>query len=63
MCKQKFLWRYIMAIATSAEQISPLGVGSKVPDGALLTMDGQSTTLKAVLNDKAAVIIFYRGEW
>ncbi len=52
-----------MTIAASAEQIAPLGAGSSVPDGALVTMDGQKTSLKEVLNNKPAVIIVYRGDW
>ncbi len=52
-----------MTIATTAEQITPLSVGNTVPDGALLGMDGQKTSLKEVLNNKPAVIIFYRGDW
>ncbi len=52
-----------MTIAATAEQIIPLSVGSSAPDGDLITMDGNKTSLKEVLNNKPAVIIFYRGDW
>ncbi len=52
-----------MAIAASADQITPLAVGSMAPDGPLVAMKGQQTTLKRVLNDKASIVIFYRGDW
>ncbi len=52
-----------MTIAATAEQIAPLSVGTNVPEGALITMDGQKTSLKEVLNNKPAVVIFYRGDW
>ncbi len=52
-----------MTIATSAEKISPLAVGSNLPDGPLGTMDGQKTTLEQAINGKASIIVFYRGDW
>ncbi len=52
-----------MIVATNAEQITPLREGQTVPQGSLTTMDGQTTTLQAVLQDQAAVLIFYRGSW
>ncbi len=52
-----------MNVAASADLISPLQVGAPLPNGPLTTMDGQKTTLFDVVQDKPAVIIFYRGIW
>jgi peroxiredoxin len=44
----------------------PSGVaepGSRLPDGELLDVGGQPTTLAQNLGDKPAVIVFYRGGW
>ena len=44
----------------------PSGVvepGSRLPDGELLDVDGQPTTLARNLGGKPAVIVFYRGAW
>jgi peroxiredoxin len=45
---------------------SPSGVaapGSRLPDGELLDVGGQPTTLAQNLGAKPAVIVFYRGGW
>ncbi len=52
-----------MQVAPTAEQITPIQVGSIVPNGSLTTMDGQLTSLHDVINNKPAVLIFYRGSW
>jgi peroxiredoxin len=39
------------------------GAGSRLPDGVLLDVTGQPTTLADTLAGKPAVIVFYRGEW
>jgi peroxiredoxin len=38
-------------------------VGSAMPDGDLLDLNGEPTTLDAVRRGKPAVIVFYRGAW
>jgi peroxiredoxin len=38
-------------------------VGSPMPDGKLLNVDGQPTTLADELDGKPAVVVFYRGGW
>jgi peroxiredoxin len=38
-------------------------VGSRLPDGELLDVAGQPTTLAQSLGGKPAVIVFYRGAW
>ncbi len=52
-----------MTIAPTADAISPLGLGKKVPDGSLQAMDGSQTTLYEALQEKPTILIFYRGEW
>jgi peroxiredoxin len=45
---------------------NPSGVaepGSRLPDGGLLDVGGQPTTLAQNLGGKPAVIVFYRGGW
>lgn len=38
-------------------------VGSPMPDGDLLDAHGGSTTLRAALDGKPGVVVFYRGAW
>lgn len=38
-------------------------VGSTMPDGDLLDPDGGPTSLTAVRDGRAAVVVFYRGVW
>ncbi len=52
-----------MNIAPAAEQITPLAIGKKIPNGPLQAMNGSQTTLYDVIENKPAVIIFYRGVW
>ncbi len=52
-----------MNVASSADLISPIKVGEKVPNGSLTDMSGNTTQLYDILQNKPAVIIFYRGVW
>ncbi len=52
-----------MSVATSTENITPIAEGQILPDGPLLTMDGQTTTLYDCIQQQAAILIFYRGSW
>lgn len=52
-----------MAIANSPEQITPLLKGAKIPSTSLTQLDGTSVSLPTLLNNKPAVLIFYRGSW
>ncbi len=52
-----------MNVAVSADKIIPIKVGSALPDGPLLDMENKATTLHAVLQNKPAVLIIYRGSW
>ncbi|MDH2444913.1 peroxiredoxin-like family protein [Amnibacterium sp. CER49] len=40
-----------------------VSVGDVVPDSTLLTPEGTTTTLSAVLAGRPAVLVFYRGAW
>jgi hypothetical protein len=50
-------------LPSAAEAVSPVLVGSAVPDGPLQTSDGEATTLGALLDRQPAVLVFYRGHW
>lgn len=50
-------------VPDSAEEVKPIGVGSKVPRAAVKTIDGRATTLAKVLAGKPTVLAFYRGGW
>ena len=50
-------------LASSQEQVRPILLGSKMPDVPLRTVAGKSTTLKAQVGGKPAILVFYRGGW
>lgn len=50
-------------IPTSADQIRPILVGQSLPSLPLLSSQGTSFNLKAQLEKKPALLIFYRGGW
>jgi peroxiredoxin len=50
-------------LASSADKIRPVLLGTKLLDVALKTVDGKNTTLKEQVADKPAVLVFYRGGW
>ncbi|MDK2972068.1 MAG: hypothetical protein PWP23_1823 [Candidatus Sumerlaeota bacterium] len=51
-------------VAPTAEAATPLKPGDKVPETApLRRADGQSVSLSQLLENKSAVIVFYRGGW
>jgi hypothetical protein len=50
-------------LPSAAEAVSPVLVGTAVPDGSLSTATGESTTLGALRGGEPAVLIFYRGHW
>jgi hypothetical protein len=52
-----------VALPSSAEAVSPILVGTTVPDGVLRTAEGRETTLRALLDREPAVLVFYRGHW
>lgn len=50
-------------LATSAEQVRPLLLGSTLPDVSLQSVDGKPVSLKEQVNGKPAILVFYRGGW
>jgi len=50
-------------IPKSAEEINPIKVGDKIPEATLSLVTGQQVKMTKVLNNKPALIIFYRGGW
>ncbi len=56
-----------MNVATSAELVTPLGVGNALPDAALtvplLDMNGKSLAFQDIIKEKPAILIVYRGSW
>lgn len=50
-------------LVTSAEEVSPVLVGTTVPDGTVKTEDGKETTLFDLRAGRPAVLVFYRGHW
>lgn len=50
-------------LATSAEQVRPLLLGSTLPDVSLQSVDGKPVSLKQQVNGKPAILVFYRGGW
>jgi len=49
-------------VVRDARNITPLAVGSPVPDVALSTKDGERVKLKAKIQ-QPTVVVFYRGGW
>ena len=50
-------------LAAAGEPSGVARPGTRLPDGQLLDVTGQPTTLGAALAAKPAVIVFYRGGW
>jgi peroxiredoxin len=52
-----------IAIPFSADAVSPLEEGSKIPPVKLTTPEGESFNLNAFVKEQPAVLIFYRRGW
>lgn len=50
-------------LAASPQQVTPVLLGSALPDAPLQAIDGGATTLAKAVGGKPAVIVFYRGGW
>lgn len=50
-------------IAEKPERVSPILIGQKIPSAALKKLDGNSIDLQQAINNKASLIIVYRGGW
>jgi peroxiredoxin len=51
------------AIASKAEDVQPLLVGSPVPSVEVTTVEGAAVDLRAAINGKPTLLVFYRGGW
>jgi peroxiredoxin len=51
------------ALAAAGKPAGTAQPGTPLPDGELLDVTGQPTTLAAALGGRPAVIVFYRGGW
>lgn len=50
-------------VASSAEQVTPLMNGQQIPDVSVRRPDGSEVNLRELVEEKPAVILFYRGGW
>ena len=52
-----------LSIPLVAEDISPILIGEKLPNANFQNAEGDYVQLKAVLEEKPTVLVFYRGGW
>ncbi len=50
-------------LAVSALEVRPLLLGTKAPDSMAKSLDGKAVSLTSILNNKPAILVFYRGGW
>lgn len=50
-------------IAETAEDISPLLIGEKVPKTAVISVENEKIPLHNIISQKPTVLLFYRGGW
>lgn len=50
-------------VASKAEDVKPVGVGSLVPDVPVTLITGETKPLRSLTNGSKSVIVFYRGGW
>ncbi len=64
LCSALFLTATLSAeIPSRATDTQPLEKGVTAPDPALLTLEGDETSLNRVLQGEPTVLVFYRGSW
>ena len=51
------------AIPLVAEDISPILIGETLPNGNFQNVEGEYIQLKAILEEKPTILVFYRGGW
>lgn len=49
--------------ATSADEVTPALIGSKLPELVLKSSDGSAFDLLAAVEKKPTILILYRGGW
>ncbi|WP_088329671.1 peroxiredoxin-like family protein [Lacimicrobium sp. SS2-24] len=50
-------------VADSAELVTPLMNGQRIPNASVKRADGSDVNLRELVSEKPAVILFYRGGW
>jgi len=50
-------------VASSADQVQPLGVGRAAPSAAMRTSDGDMVKMDTIYRRMPTVLVFYRGGW
>jgi hypothetical protein len=50
-------------VAKSADGVSPLAVGSRIPSVRVQDIDGKPVALDTALGSEHVALIFYRGGW
>ncbi|MGH9339685.1 MAG: hypothetical protein ACRD1R_08890 [Acidobacteriota bacterium] len=50
-------------VAPSAKDIRPLRPGSQIPEISFEDLEGRTISLSALVAEKPAILIFYRGGW
>lgn len=50
-------------VPAAAEDVCPIKIGETLPALTFNTVEGESVNLKRLLQDKPAVLVFYRGGW
>lgn len=53
----------VSSIPLVAEDISPILIGETLPNASLENLEGKYVQLKALLEEKPTVLVFYRGGW
>ena len=53
----------VSSIPLVAEDISPILIGETLPNARLENLEGKYVQLKALLEEKPTVLVFYRGGW
>ena len=48
---------------SSAEAVSPLSAGSRVPSVTVRAVSGEAVDLATLVAERGALLVFYRGGW
>lgn len=51
------------AVPSNPREVSPIEVGSAVPESKLSTIEGETVSLQEALGKQKSILIFYRGGW
>ncbi len=50
-------------VYATAEQVQPLAAGARIPVVSLTTVDGKPIDLARAMDERGALLVFYRGGW